>query len=191
MNYIVDDIGKVVEAMRGLNKSVYGDAMTEYLASQNATVDNILLMPFYDYGHRQEIANKLTAKDSEDAPFKYQKYPLIALRLDTEEERDGKMIHFNLNIAIIASTDPLYSSNERYDKVFKPVLYPIYSEFIRLLGEIGLFTWGNGQIEPPHTKIDRLYWGTAGSEGNESNIFNDSLDAIEILNLKLSQPIKC
>lgn len=191
MNYIVDDIEKVVIAMRGLNKSIYGEGMAQYLADNNDTADNILLMPFYDFGHRQEIANKLTGKDSEDAPFKYQKYPLIALRLDTEEENSNGMINFNLNIAIVTSTKPEYSSNDRYTKIFKPVLYPLYEQFMEKLMDSGLFSWAGSQVMPEHTKVDRLYWGKAGDEGNEANIFNDHLDAIEILNLKLSQPIKC
>jgi len=38
----------------------------------------------------------------------------------------------------------------------------------------------------PHDKIDRLFWGRSGLYGNEGNIFNDHLDAIEIQNLSLS-----
>lgn len=196
MNVIVDDIGKVVLAMRSLNKTkygkpVYGQGMLDYLSANNDTEENIELMPFYDYGHRKEIANRLTAKDSEDAPFKYQKYPLVALRLDTEESYVKNMIRFSLNIALIASTEPNYSADERYDKVFRPVLYPMYEQFMECLCNSGLFTWPGGQTLPEHTKIDRLYWGTAGGEGNEANIFNDHLDAIEILNLTLFQTIKC
>ena len=196
MNYVVDDIGTVVAMLRGLDKikynlPLYGQPMLDYLDAQGATDANIALMPFYDYGHRREIAQRLTEKDSADAPFKYQKYPLIALRLDTEEDHSDGVIRYNLNLAIIASTEVTYSAGQRYEKVFKPVLYPIYEQFLKALGDSGLFWWDANRDEPPHTKVDRLFWGTAGAEGNESKIFNDNLDAIEILNLRINQSIKC
>lgn len=172
-NFIVDDIGSVVAAMRPFG-----------------TV-NPTLTPYYMYGHRLEIAARLSEKDK-DSVYKYQKYPLVALRLDTPEVEHDGVIDYNLNIVIVEFTKKNYNAEERYVNVIKPILYPLYNLFIKKLIESGLFMWGPGLKTPPHTKIDRPYWGTAGPEGNIKSIFNDELDGIELMNLKISREInKC
>jgi hypothetical protein len=191
LNLIVDDIGKVVQSMRGLNREVYGDGMKQYLTNTKVTVPNQNLMPFYLYGHPIEINKILVTKDKDKVRM-YQKYPLIALRMDTEEEFTTEgLVKFNLNIAIISYTDRAITADKRYDTVFRPVLYPIYEQFMEQLGNSGLFSWSGSLSRPPHTKVDRPYWGTIGEQGNEANKFDDPLDAIEILNLSLLQTIKC
>jgi len=185
--YIVDDIGSVVSRMRPIDSS-YGTDMTDYISSigQNA---NLPLMPYYIYGHRLEIANRLKEKD-QDKVFKYQKYPLIALRMDIQEVVTKGIIDVTLNLAILSFTERKYNAEERYENVFKPILYPLYNRFMDELFKSGLFFWQNDSKTPDHTKIDRPYWGTEGNEGNVKHIFNDPLDAIEILNLKISKNFK-
>lgn len=142
------------------------------------------LEPYYLYGHRRDINNRLVKKDK-DKVFKYQKYPLIALRLPIPEDHsnDG-IVSVSLNIAILAFTDRNYKSEERYENVIKPVLEPLYDQFLAALESTGIFTF-EGEI-PEHTKIDRLYWGIEQSEGNVRNIFTDPLDAIELIDLELN-----
>lgn len=165
MIYIVDQIGEVVDAMR------VAPALT----------------PYYMYGHRGEINSRLLEKD-QDKVFKYQKYPLVALRMDIAEVQTNGVWHFDLNIAILDSTVKDYNAEERMSNVFKPVLYPLYESFLMKLSESGIFFWDN-RLEstyPPHTKFDRPFWGTPGNEGNVKNIFSDPLDAIELVNLKIN-----
>lgn len=187
MNYIVDDIGAVVELMRT-------DA--ELIAALEAGLPALTespysnLMPFYLYGHRAEISDTLLQMD-DDKVRKYQKYPLVALRLDTPEENSKGMVNYTLNIALIMLTDENYEAPDRYVNVFKPILYPMYDSFLRQLKASGLFSWPLPNARPDHTKYDRPYWGIEQGDGNVKNIFNDPLDAIELINLKLSQPIKC
>lgn len=171
MNFIVDDIGTVVAAMRPFG-----------------TI-NPTLTPYYMYGHREEIANRLKEKEN-DAVFKYQKYPLVALRLDVAESVHDGLIDFTLNVAIVAFTSKTDDAEKRYQNVFKPVLYPLYESFLKQLKLSGLFMFGKGLSVPSHTKIDRPFWGIPAVEGNVKYIFNDPLDAIELTNLKLTQPIK-
>lgn len=148
------------------------------------------LTPYYEYGHRLEIANMLTEK--EKTQYKYNRYPLIALRLDILERDTSKgMMEYRLNMAIMTMTDHNYNAKQRYDKVFIPVLYPLYERFFKALKKSGIFTWPGHQEKPEHAPIDRLYWGTQFSEGNVKNIFNDPIDAIELLDLKLNKRIKC
>lgn len=171
MNYIVDDIGLVVQAMRtGVDQP-----------------------PFYMYGHRAEISARLTEMDK-DAVHKYNKYPLVALRMDIPELVKDGVYYYNLNIAILASTSPTDNAAERMEKVFKPILYPLYNRFFEKLRIAGLFMWPGNLLFPEHVKIDRPFWGTGyteGSAGSKSGsteqLFNDPLDAIEIVNLKINK----
>lgn len=181
MNFIVDDIGKVAQAVK--------EAFSLFDQTFDPTFDNSQL-PLYMYGHRVELAARLALKDK-DVLQKRIKYPLIALRLDTVETIEGNMVKFDLNLALINKTEKGYNAEQRYTNVFKPILYPLYELFLVELKKSGLFTWPGFQARPPHVKVDRLYWGTAGTEGNVANLFGDPVDAIEILNLKINQTVKC
>lgn len=169
MNFIVDDIGTVVESMRTVTEGP----------------------PYYIYGHRQEIANRLLEMDN-DKVYKFKKYPLIALRMDIPEEKNNGVINYRLNIAIMMFTQIDINAEDRYNINFRTVLYPLYEQFLTALRNSGLFMWAVNQDFPPHTKFDRPYWGTPASEKNVRNIFNDPLDAIELIDLRISQEInKC
>src|SRR5678810_902262 len=100
--------------------------------------------PYYEFGHRLEIANTLTEK--EGTQFKYRRYPLVALRLDIDEEIDEGMQKVKLNIALITFTDEKYKAKDRYAKVLVPVLYPMYESFMLNLKRSGIFTWEGHQL---------------------------------------------
>jgi hypothetical protein len=178
MNYIVDDIGKIVTAMRSdpVVKDLFGPSLQG-------------LIPFYLYGHRLDVSNRLLQKNL-DAVYKEQKYPLVALFMDFPEVVANGMASYDLHIAILHITDANYTIEDRYIKVFKPILYPLYLSFMDKLRKVGKFTWPADQSYPPHTKTDRPYWGTVYEEGSERYIFNDRLDAIEISDLKVNKTIK-
>lgn len=198
---VVDDIAEVVAKMRPIDLS-YGKPMIEYMYSignPGSTFDktfdytfqdkNMVLMPFFMAGHRMEISKRLTDKDK-DKVFKYQKYPLIALRMDIQESVAKGIWSYSLNIAILNYADRKLNAEERMEKVFKPVLYPIYERFMEELRNSTKFFWSGNQDYPEHTVILRPFWGTENQEGNVKNIFNDPLDGIEIVNLKLNQRVK-
>ncbi len=150
--------------------------------------------PFYKYGHRVELNRELMAQDK-DRSYKFKKYPLVALRMDIPETVSNGYWQYKLNIAIMMSTQKQYNAADRMVHVFKPILYPMYESFLRLLTASGTFTWPE-RLEmdiPPHTKIDRPFWGTPTTEGNIANIFEDALDAIEIVDLQISsrQRVNC
>jgi hypothetical protein len=189
--YIVDDIGEVIEAMKAdqavvqinTNKKLqYGPEPNDVLLYWND-------VPYYMYGHWQEIVKILMDKEN-DPIYKYQKYPLIVLRLDTPEEKKNGMIMHTLNIAILDFTDANYTAEQRYENVLKPVLYPLYESFLVHLKRCGKFTWSGNQEEPPHVKIDRPFWGTSQSGGGSANKLTDPIDCIELINLKINQRIK-
>lgn len=143
--------------------------------------------PFYMYGHPLEIINTLAKKDKHDVQ-KYNKYPIIALFQDfTETMGENQFVQStvqDLNIIIAVNTSPDYVSSERYTNTFKPTLYPLYNLLIK---HILKSKWFNN-IDPglvPHKKTDHVFWGRPGLYGSERNIFNDTIDAIEIQDLSL------
>lgn len=178
MSYIADDIGAVIQLVRG-----------EVLFDESFDPSFSGLVPFYMFGHRRYINGKLLEKN-ESKIHKYKKYPLIALRLDVDEDIENGMIKYpSLNLAILAYTKVDYTIEQRLENVYYPVLKPLYDLFFEKLKESGLFTWPGRQDFPPHKRIFRPYWGTYASndEGTDKSVFSDPLDAIEILNLKINQ----
>ncbi len=180
MNYLRDEIGKVVASLR--EGFTFDESFDVSFKGQ---------LPAFMYGHRLELNNRLKEKDKK-GNAKYRKYPAILLRMDYEEEISGGMITASpgLNLAIVHSTDKNYNAEERDVKIFKPVLFPLYENFMNALRKHGGFSWEGWQGRPPHGKIDRPYYGTETEEQNVKNFFSDPLDAIEITNLKLSLRIK-
>jgi hypothetical protein len=190
--FITDDIGRVVEAMRPVTAQSYGQPFIDYL-TEYGTPANAAQMPYYMPGHPLEIANRLLEKD-QDSVYKYQKYPLIALRMDIPEPyREGGFYEYELNVAIIAFTERNWNYEERLERVIKPVLAPLYDRFLKELWNVGGFVWEGDARRPPHVPIIRPFWGTEeGTKmGNAKSIINDPLDAIEIKNLKIKKSIKC
>ena len=143
--------------------------------------------PYFMHGHPLEILNTLSEKDRHST-YKFKKYPLIALFQDFTEsigENMNSQGETSLNIVICTQTSPDYTSEQRYDNVFRTVLYPLYDLLIKHIEASKWFVnVGPGLV--PHDKTDRLFWGKSGLYGNEGNIFNDNIDAIEIENLSLS-----
>ncbi len=138
-----------------------------------------------------EINQRLTEK-AKDGQYKFKRYPLIALREDIEEGMED-LVHYKLNIAILAFTDKNYTTAQRREHVFKPILIPLYDEFLRQLKLSGLFLWpgsGTGTLKiPTHKKYNRYFWGTSSTNGNVANIFTDPLDAIEIIGLEVNRNV--
>ena len=145
--------------------------------------------PYFLHGTKQEIDNILVAK-SKDKVYKYQRYPLIALRLPVIEDVEGDMIHYTINMAIISNGGKDLTSAERKTQVFDATLNPLYDQFIRCLRESGVFSWSGNIERPEHNKVDRMYYGTLVNDSNRDHQFTDPIDAIEIIDLKISKVIE-
>lgn len=181
--YIVDLIGEVVKATEQV---IVNKKCNQKLIQVLQQVDSQITGLHYKHGHPMEIVNTLT-EYSKGPSTKYDRFPLIALFQDFPEvmgSAPGFYTDVTLHLIIAKGTDPNYKAADRYEKNFKPILYPIYLNFIEQLKRSkAIEVISGGEI--PHTKIDRLYWGREGLYGNTSNTFNDKVDCIEIKDLKL------
>lgn len=143
--------------------------------------------PYYLFGKRKYVDGILLEMDQSKVR-KYTKYPMIALRFEIDEDViDARQ--FNLNIVIATLSKVEYRIEERYERNIDPILEPLYQSFMKALRDSGLFMWpltGNLNGWPPHTRTDQPYWGAGGLEDNEQNVFSDTIDAIEISELKIN-----
>lgn len=174
MTVIVDEIGEVVASMRNLSAA---DAAKYGIPAG-------LESPYYFYGHPIDMNTQMINRDKELAT-KNKVYPAVALRLPVTEEMKGGLVHYNLNIAIFATTNLNWDAPKRYQEVIKPVLIPLYELFLDRLKAHG-FVWSGNLKRPPHTKIDRPHHGVNETQGNKAYVFATPLDAIELVNLKIN-----
>lgn len=178
INNVVDKIGEVVTSMQNLNAA---DA-TKFGMTAGLT------SPFYFYGNKVDINKQLIQRDK-DASTKTKKYPAIMLRLPSPKEMGSGLVHCNINLAILDVTKNDWTSDDRFENVVRPILYPLYELFLDRLKKNG-FMWEHGKTYPYHTQREVLYYGTEGSKGNEAHTFESPLDAIELINLKINYTFK-
>ena len=141
--------------------------------------------PYYLHGHPLEVVNIMSEKATSSIASTM--FPLIALFQDFDEEQDEGFVTATLNIIIANRTKPDYRASERYEKNFKPILYPMLEDFIRSLSHN---KWVE-LVQVPYTKIDHVYWGKEGLYGSEANIFNDYIDAIELRDITVTFKNNC
>ena len=143
--------------------------------------------PYFMFGHMLEIASTLARMDKAPNLLKWQKYPLIILKLDTESSYTGfgnTFDYTDITLYLCNITQPTYKAAERLENNFEKVLYPIYEKLIKALKKHpSIRLHGNENFK--HTKIDRFFWGTT-QLSDSSNYVGDYLDAIEINKLNLS-----
>lgn len=152
-----------------------------------SVVNAIDLDVFFFYGHMLEITNILKERDNATGPLKYQKYPAIILKLDTESRYNGNYQSFeydNVTVFIVNITNKTYRAKDRIDNNFDPILYPLYESFITELKKHKNIIVNEGNYA--HTKTDRFFWGSQINDNSTENIFGDFLDAIEIKQLSLA-----
>ncbi len=158
MTILVDIIGEVVES-----------------------VSNSLSIPVnYIYGRQSQILSSLQDKDG-SITYKDSKYPALALYQDFPEHR-GRGYYANIlipKIIIMNLTVATDYPQDRYTKVFKTILYPIYYEFLHQLSRHPNIIEADEDYIP-HTKWDRIGTLPIGSD------VHDYVDAIEINNLTIT-----
>ncbi len=186
--YITDIIGEVVAAAKtakynGTNVTLLQTIRT----NETAAIESTLISTInFQYGHKKELIETLIQMD-QNPDNQANKYPLVYLVQDFSEERGkavGQYAEVSLNVIIAHSTRNDHKITDRMTKVFKPVLYPIYYQFMKFLAAHPMVNVINSDMIP-HKKTDRSYWGRNAVGGTDALKLNDYVDAIEIENLQL------
>jgi hypothetical protein len=141
---------------------------------------------YYMYGHPKEIAIRL--QELSNSPTEgNKKFPLIILFTDITIDRSlvGFYGSTQLRMLIANFTLAEYTSVQRTEINFKPILHPIKKELLNQIDRHSRFTY---EDELSYKETDMYYYG---SQINDKNIFNDRIDAIEIRDLKLNIKNKC
>ena len=160
-----------------------GEEIGEVIATLRDEEDGA---PFYMYGHRRELAMRLTQKNK-DVTDKNKKFPLIILILDVPENQTDDVLTANLHLAFITYVKGEKNAEQRITQTIDPSLYPLYKSFMEALVDSGKFTWPGDPTNPTHIKYNRPRWGLPGNEGNEAKYFDEDVDAIEVVNLELNR----
>ena len=144
---------------------------------------------YYDYGSFKELQKKLVDKSKEQIT----RYPLIFLMLDIDEamEQEGKTLSASTQrLYIFNSTNREWSSQQRTEQNYKPVLYPLYELFISTIKESVYFTDSLDEFNNlPHRRKDKYFYSV--SDAKDQNVLAAYLDAIEItdMEIKLNQEL--
>ena len=151
------------------------------------TAVNFIARPvYYMYGHPKEIAIRL--QELSNSPTEgNKKFPLIILFTDIIIDKSlvGFYRSTSLRMLIANFTLAEYTSVQRTEINFKPILHPIKKELINQIDRHDRFTY---EDELTYKETDMYYYG---SQINDKNIFNDRIDAIELRDIKLNIKNKC
>lgn len=146
--------------------------------------------PYFAFGKNIEVANYLSLLEKSDT-FKLQKFPLIYVVLDIQENRNTLVSNEinNLRVYFIAESQQNYTNEQRL-LIFKNTLIPIYQDFLTEIKNNFYFNLENNK-EINHDYIERYF---LGSNDKSQNVLNEVCEAIEIniTNLKYKLSVfKC
>ena len=161
----------IVDFFRDITNSVSSRVVpTLQLADESIVKVN------YEHGHYPEINETLMQK--EEAGFRYDKYPMVALLEDVhEEDVGGGVMKAKIRLLICHSSEYDDKSSDRHKKVINPILKPIYDALVE---EVNFSKYSIGYGIKPKVVI-RPYWGVRGRDDvPEKNIFDDIVDVIEV-----------
>jgi hypothetical protein len=173
----MDETVYIVEEM----EAIVAKVNTELIAANFATRP-----VYYMYGHPMEIANRL--QELSNSPTEgHKKFPLIILFTDITIDKSILGFYGSTSLRMLVANFTLaeYTSVQRTEINFKPILHPINKELIKQIERHGQFTYEN---ELTYKETDMYYYG---SQINDKNIFNDRIDAIELRDIKLNIKNKC
>lgn len=185
---IIEDIGMVIQAMRDISANPKNPAQWVNGAFTNPYDSASLVKPFFFNGRKKEIVNKVADLGKLNS---VKTFPMIALNGDYQYTRRGNLVDYKLNLLIAVYTTAELSTEEREDKNYVPFLYPTYESFLFCFSRVGLFQWDTtvDEVIPPHQPINRYYYGTNNSDGNIKNMFDEPVDAIELVNFEFSRDL--
>jgi hypothetical protein len=137
---------------------------------------------FYQYGSSIQILEKLIQLNN-GITSKQTRFPLIAIFQPFDEDMGGNGYYTQLTlpkVVIATLTKKDIGVEKRYTETFKPLLYPIYYEFLNQIVQNGNFIINDPGLIP-HTKSDN-----PGSEPPKGTEFQEFVDSIDLFNIELT-----
>lgn len=129
----------------------------------------------YQYGYVEELNE--TLKQYEADPTKYnQKFPLVWLAepYDLERGKAGIYGTYTIDLFIINTTDKTWKATERMAQNYKPILLPIYREWLSQIVLSTVFAEQNVEVIQ-HRVTKGYYWGI-----QQQSVLNDAVDCLKI-----------
>jgi len=135
-------------------------------------------------GTPNEISNTLLELSKTSEGNKY-KFPALFNFHPIEQYMNGQNALFTYNLAFVARTLSSWTTEEREQYVFIPVLRPIYEEFFKQIRRSGYFMTGYSSDFITH-RMYEVY--TTGNNQDEliKGRYSDYVDAIEVHSLALN-----
>lgn len=138
----------------------------------------------YKYDNYKAIQKQLI-EEGKSATLKKNKYPLLALILPYEEDREkepGIILESNARIILVVDRVKTWTTAESEEYSFNQNLRPLYELFMSKLKLSGLFQVDEN-ILIQHKKEDYHFW--SADDAQTQNKLAAIVDAIELSNLKL------
>lgn len=139
------------------------------------------IKPVYLFGHYQAIADELAEMATSD-DFSDKRLPLVILGIDPDYEEnelgDG-LYSVSCNVWIVEETKKEFYTSDRFELVYKTVLYPILELIKKEIVDSPMFGAQGVQELGIKTTL-HPYWGTESTMRSKEQYINDPLDAIRI-----------
>lgn len=164
-------IGECVDLVRT-------DLLAE-LQAYDSTIETINYM----HGNIKEVIKRLQ-EYTDNSVYRRQKFPIVILIEDVIINRANNNYYGNtqgMNIIIANHTLPVYTSMQREDKNFAPILRKIYNRMLYRMSRHPNFPV-QGMDKINHTVAERKYWG---ADDNTKNKLGDYIDAIDMYNINI------
>lgn len=153
--------------------------LTAMLASISASAG----LHFY-YGYLTELNDTLAQKDK-TSTGSVTKYPFIWLEqpFTVINSSDNYYSTATMKLFIVMESSASYKAAQRMELVYKPVLYPVYTELMNQINKSSAFIIPGGITRIQHSKTDYYFFSDASGK---RSVFNDVVDCICISGLKLN-----
>lgn len=136
----------------------------------------------FQYGYIHEL-NETLQQWGKTEEYATKKFPCVWLRYPLTIQRDVPQgLYGTLRdcaIFLLDCNNPEDKTPTRFEKVFKPTLYPIYYELLNQIDlHLAFSTQDKSKIK--HTLIERPFWGAI-----QQNEIVDVVDVLELTSLEL------
>lgn len=146
------------------------------------------LAPYFMHGHLEEIVHRLQERDQSQI-LRWQKYPLIILVEDVPQSITADLpnhVYSEMTFTLIICnlSQSTWDAPDRYTNNIEPILLPVYVDLMNAIAESDYFEIPLDE-NIPHNPIYRLAWGKEALYGNDGDMANDHVDAIEVADIVL------